>query len=378
MNRPSRTLSYIGLLLLSIVVVFTLVLLNTVRFDDSLRAIFNRDHGLYDQAFSERSQSYLINALPLLKEMEARPSDMEALREETLTQLDLAYAYLNIGRYIERYECVPVSLDSILSIRNHIEQGRIQPFMYDAWAGIFECYSLVNRNQNELKANLIERALVASSSNQYWMNIGVVAVYALGIMLWLLLERQHRRGHKSEEEKLAWQNRAMTDHLTATYSRMALHESLENLIKDWPHHHNDSIGFVFYDLDHFKQFNDSFGHVAGDKALRDVTAAINELLPSCAEHFRFGGEEFFIIHRGQSHAQVVELADRMLQAVRDLNIRHPKSSAGILTTSVGVYMLEQREYSVDELIKKVDELLYVAKKHGRNRVVDEFAGEEDA
>lgn len=376
MNRPSRTLSLIGLTSLSIVVVITLILLNNVRFDGSLRAMFNRDHGIYDQAMVERSQGYLLNVLPLVKQIEAGKDDVEILREDALAQLDLSYAYLNIGRYIERYECVQTSLNQLMLIRGAIEQDHLQPFMYDEWGQILSCYSSVNRSQDNLKASLIERTLIASHSNQFWMNIGVVAVYALGIMLWLLLELQRRRGHKSETEKKVWQNRAMTDHLTSTYNRMALHESLENLVSEWPDHHNP-VGLVFYDIDHFKQFNDTFGHVAGDDALRDVTAAINELLPSCAEHFRFGGEEFFVINRNQNHAEVIALADKVLQAVRDLNIRNPKSPEGILTTSVGVYMLEQRDYSVDELIKKVDELLYVAKKHGRNRIVDEFSGDED-
>lgn len=376
MNRPSRTLSLVGLMLLSIVVVVTLVLLNNVRFDGSLRAMFNRDHGVYDQALVERSQGYLLNVLPLMQQIVTGNGNIETLRQDALAQLDLAYAYLNIGRYIERYDCVSISLQQLTMIQTSIEQNRLQPFMYDEWTQILNCYSTVNRSQNDLKANLIERTLIASKNNQFWMNIGVVVVYVLGVMLWLLLEVQHRRGHRSEEEKMAWQNRAMTDHLTATYNRMALHESLDNLVNQWPNH-NKPVGLVFYDLDHFKQFNDTFGHVAGDDALRQVTAAINALLPNCAEHFRFGGEEFFIINRHQNHAKVVELADQMLQAVRELNIRNPQSSTGILTISVGVYMLEQREYSVDELIKKVDELLYVAKKHGRNRVVDEFAGAKD-
>ncbi|SBS28510.1 putative diguanylate cyclase YedQ [Marinomonas aquimarina] len=377
MNKPSRTLSFISLTLLSVVFTLTLALLNTVRFDDSLRAIFNRDHGLYDQALSERSQSYLLNVLPLMEPLQSEPSDRDDLRARALEQLDLAYAYLNVGRYLERYACVSISLEQILLLRERVAEGGNQPFLFDELSQVLSCYSLINRNQNELKANMIERALVASRSNQFWMNVGIIVVYALAIMLWFLLELQHRRGHKSETEKKAWQNRAMTDHLTSTYNRMALHESLENLVSEWPDSQN-TVGLVFYDIDHFKQFNDTFGHVAGDDALRDVTAAVNALLPGHTEHFRFGGEEFFIVNHGQSHAEVVKLAEQMLAAVQDLNIHHPKSTTGILTVSVGVYMLEQREYSVDELIKKVDQLLYVAKQHGRNRVVDEFVSHEEA
>lgn len=377
MNRPSRTLSVIGLILLSIVVVITLVLLNNVRFDDSLRAMFNRDHGIYDQAMAERSQDYLLEVLPLIKQLEAGEGKVEAVREEALAKIDLAYAYMNVGRYLERYECTSKTLSQLLNIRSNIETGTIHPFMYDEWAQILNCYSVVNRHQAELKANLIERTLIASQNNQFWMNVGVILVYVLGIMLWLLLERQHRHSHRSEAEKTAWQNRAMTDHLTSTLNRMALHESLDELVNRWPQAH-DSVALVFYDIDHFKQFNDTFGHVAGDDALREVTKAVNQLLPKNTEHFRFGGEEFFIVCHGQSHPEAISLADQMLEAVHGLNIRNPNGLNGMLTISIGVYMLEHREYTADELIKKVDELLYVAKKHGRNRVVDEFVGGDEA
>lgn len=375
MTKPSRTLSILGVGLLSITVVVTLVLVNTVRFDGSLRALFNRDHGIYDHAMVDRSKKYLLNVLPLIETLNDAAEENLAVREEALAQFDLAYAYLNVGRYLERYECVQPALDDILTLRDDVEKGAKRAFRYQIWAEILTCYEDVGRSQDELKANLMERALIDSRANQFWMNVGVISVFALAIMLWFLLEIQHRRGHKSETEKEAWQSRAMTDHLTSTYNRMALHETLELLVKQWPVT-SESVGLVFYDIDHFKQFNDSFGHVAGDEALRQVASTVNKLLPNPSNHYRFGGEEFFIVNRETEHSEVVALADQILSAVQNLNIENPNSDTGVLTVSVGVYMLEQRDYTAEELIMKVDELLYIAKKHGRNRVVDEFTGQD--
>ncbi|MCO4786060.1 MAG: GGDEF domain-containing protein [Marinomonas atlantica] len=373
MVKPSRTLSVVSVGLLSVTVVITLVLLNTVRFDGSLRALFNRDHGIYDHAMVDRSKKYLLNTLPLIEDFNDSVEEISPVREEVLMQFDLAYAYLNIGRYLERYGCVEPALDNILKLRNDIEKGANQTFQYQIWAEILTCYDEVDKSQDELKANLIERALIDSRANQFWMNVGVIAVYVLAIMLWFLLEIQHRLGRKSETEKEAWQSRAMTDHLTSTYNRMALHETLESLVEQWPVA-GESVGLVFYDIDHFKKFNDTFGHVAGDKALRQVADTVNKLLPMPSDHYRFGGEEFFIVNRETEHSEVVELADQILSTVQKLNIENPNSETGFLTVSVGVYMLEKRNYTAEELITKVDELLYVAKKHGRNRVIDEFTG----
>ena len=102
MTKPSRTLSILGVGLLSITVVVTLVLVNTVRFDGSLRALFNRDHGIYDHAMVDRSKKYLLNVLPLIETLNDAAEENLAVREEALAQFDLAYAYLNIGRYLER------------------------------------------------------------------------------------------------------------------------------------------------------------------------------------------------------------------------------------------------------------------------------------
>lgn len=372
MSKPSKTLSLVGLISLAIITVITLVLLNNIRFDESLRALFNRDHGLYDEAMGDRSKRYLLNVLPMIGQLNNPSLDSDKLRREILGELDFAYAYLNVGRYIEHYDCVPLSLEGILAIRNDVENRQTYEFHYQMWGDILHCYESVHHNQDHLKSRLIERALIDSRANQFWMNVGVILVFALGIMLWLLLELQSRRGHKNEVEKQAWQTLAMTDHLTSTYNRMALHESLEKLVRQWPQT-GKSVGLVLFDIDNFKLFNDTFGHVAGDDALRKVADAVSGLLSSNSQHYRYGGEEFFILSHDVVHSELLSLADKILSTVQNLNIRNPKSESGILTVSVGVYMMEHREYSVDELINKVDELLYIAKKHGRNRVVDEFS-----
>lgn len=366
MFKRSRSFGLFSILSLSVITVLSLMLLNTVRFDGSIRAIFDREHGLYDQSFASRSQTYWLGALKLIPEL--NESGSGEVRQQILEKVDFAYAYLNIGRYLERYDCTHESLEAMLRLRSDIEMGLMQTSDYSLWHTVFSCYSEVQLNQETLKSNMITRALDASHKNQFWMNIGILATYALAVVLWLMVEYHNRKSNREVKEKQAWQTRALKDHLTSTYNRLALQERLEELVERWPD--GSSAALIFYDLDHFKSYNDTYGHVAGDDALKKVTSTVSRLVGRSEDHFRFGGEEFFITLENKSKEDVVELGHQIVRTVHGLQMPNPSSDSGYLTVSLGIYCLEKRSYTSDELIQKVDELLYSAKKSGRNCAVD--------
>jgi diguanylate cyclase len=139
------------------------------------------------------------------------------------------------------------------------------------------------------------------------------------------------------------------------------------------------LALLFADVDHFKNFNDTFGHQVGDQVLRLVAAAINESIREGCFACRYGGEEFAVILPDTPLASAKMAAERIRVAVqaRDLKKRSTQSSLGRVTISIGVARLHSKE-TPHEFLQRADACLYVAKRSGRNRVVSEHDSEYTA
>jgi diguanylate cyclase (GGDEF)-like protein len=131
------------------------------------------------------------------------------------------------------------------------------------------------------------------------------------------------------------------------------------------------LSLVMMDIDHFKAFNDTYGHINGDDCLRQVARVIEgNVVRNSDLAARYGGEEFVCILPETSHAGAVAFAERIRQGIMALAIPHSASSAAdYVTVSIGVattrYAAEKRELSI---VAQADEQLYAAKSGGRNRV----------
>lgn len=130
------------------------------------------------------------------------------------------------------------------------------------------------------------------------------------------------------------------------------------------------IALMMIDIDHFKAYNDWYGHQAGDACLKKVAQTLAAGLHRVGDFVaRYGGEEFVAILSGTDVRKAAELAERLRRNVQDLAIAHEASStADVVTISIGVASALPRESSPASLIAAADRALYVAKREGRNRV----------
>jgi diguanylate cyclase (GGDEF)-like protein len=161
------------------------------------------------------------------------------------------------------------------------------------------------------------------------------------------------------------------DGLTGLANRRAFGEGLE---KEWRGaiRRNASISLLMTDLDDFKQFNDAYGHLAGDEALRRVAKALESAVLRPADMVaRYGGEEFVILLPDTGANEAALVADRLLLAVRRLAIPHEYSRGWqYVSLSVGLASARPaRDMNPNELLDLADRMLYQAKSGGRNRVV---------
>ena len=138
------------------------------------------------------------------------------------------------------------------------------------------------------------------------------------------------------------------------------------------------LTLIMLDIDSFKKFNDSQGHVAGDACLQKVAAALTPCTRDATDKIaRYGGEEFAIILPGSTARTGHEIAERVREAIAACAIPHPAATPpGIVTVSVGVSSrIPTAGCKPSSLIEAADKCLYAAKKNGRNRVVLEGAAE---
>jgi two-component system cell cycle response regulator len=161
---------------------------------------------------------------------------------------------------------------------------------------------------------------------------------------------------------------AHTDAMTKIYNKGYLLEALEAEFKRAKALHTD-FAILFFDLDHFKKVNDTYGHDAGDYVLKEFTALIRAGFIRPKDVFaRYGGEEFVVLLANTGAAAALEIGEKIRGAIEV----HPFLYEGkrlAITTSMGVAELRADVESAQTLLKSADKALYAAKQGGRNRVV---------
>ena len=162
---------------------------------------------------------------------------------------------------------------------------------------------------------------------------------------------------------------SLTDALTGIANRRAFDNVLEKSIQSTIEQ-NSPLSLLLIDIDHFKQFNDNFGHLVGDKVLRFLGKTLKRCIKGQDIAARFGGEEFAIIlpHTGHIGAKVIAEMIRKAISATELQDNEKTKSYGKITASIGVSEYLPNEAS-SALIQRCDKGLYQAKKAGRNRVV---------
>ncbi len=134
---------------------------------------------------------------------------------------------------------------------------------------------------------------------------------------------------------------------------------------------SENLSFLLIDVDHFKLFNDTSGHQAGDRALVELAGVLRGVIPRDIDiAARYGGEEFALVMPGADLDEASEVAERVRQEVERRNLHHPSVPVGRVTISVGVCsgVPGQCYAATGEMVAAADRALYSAKRLGRNQV----------
>lgn len=163
-------------------------------------------------------------------------------------------------------------------------------------------------------------------------------------------------------------DRAQRDSLTRLFNHGHFQETLKTEI-DRAERYGNVISLVMLDIDHFKKFNDVYGHQTGDKVLRQTALLLNSLVRVSDIAARYGGEEFAVLLPQTSYEAARETAERLRDGVaRKATVNGPGGERLSVTASFGVATFPRNAKSAAELVSKADEALYLSKERGRNRV----------
>jgi diguanylate cyclase (GGDEF)-like protein len=177
--------------------------------------------------------------------------------------------------------------------------------------------------------------------------------------------------HQTLEDRLAVL--ALTDQLTGLSNRRAFDEALERESRRTLRE-GSQISLLLLDIDHFKEFNDQYGHQVGDDCLRTVAAAVRESVRAMDTVARYGGEEIVVILPSADTAAAIRVAEQVRSAIEALRLTHEGNpeGGGWVTASIGAATALARSGGTmrmpEGLLLAADNALYKAKHEGRNRV----------
>jgi diguanylate cyclase (GGDEF)-like protein len=157
---------------------------------------------------------------------------------------------------------------------------------------------------------------------------------------------------------------ATVDPLTGLYNRRFMIEALEKQLS-LAARSNTAVAVMMLDVDHFKAFNDTYGHDAGDLVLVKVAATLKQNLRLTDISCRYGGEEFCVICPETSKKHVFDVAEKVRQLISVLYLNHKGKELGQVTASIGVAVFPEHGQSYQSLLKHADKALYKAKAKGR-------------
>lgn len=169
------------------------------------------------------------------------------------------------------------------------------------------------------------------------------------------------------------QELAITDGLTKLYNSRYFYKQLDSEVNR-SKRYNHPLSLLFMDIDHFKHYNDNYGHLEGDKVLARLGKVIKSCLRKMDTAYRYGGEEFTVILPETSRGEVMTVAKRIKDAMDNENFSPQSGKSVSITISIGAteYCRDER---ISEFVQRADKAMYLSKQRGRNQISTIFSDE---
>ena len=223
-----------------------------------------------------------------------------------------------------------------------------------------------------LKINGIRRCVIVDSNQQLCGVItqtDLLRAHARDIELQkqVLEDRVEERTQELQQLNQQLETLSLVDAMLEIGNRRAMDLALEQL-QSRTSRTGNGYALALIDVDFFKTYNDHYGHMAGDSALKALADTIKQNIRVADSLYRYGGEEFLIIFPDESLEDAAISAERVRQGVQARKLEHVASDLGVVTVSIGVAALSKPDEHWESVIRNADNALYEAKNHGKNRI----------
>ncbi|NYS62007.1 diguanylate cyclase domain-containing protein [Vreelandella salicampi] len=316
---------------------------------------FSQHDNVTGHQLATRSRVFLHDTLEeLLKES---PSP-----EAASLSLEVAYGFLDINIYRERYACTESSLAVLDSLQRQLMRAPSAEIerVTRSLLPVLECLTDIEIGQRVQRSQTVNGFVDKARDHQALLFFGTLIVYLLGLLFWWFHEKQRRATEKASRESLRWMTKALQDPLTGVGNRNALHQH----IAEQP---DETMGLLLIDIDHFKPYNDCLGHPEGDRLLRQLVGLIDLSMAGEAKLYRMGGDEFAVLLSCRSRDVLRQRCVALVDAVHRQAFNHPSSPIGpIVTLSVGGVWFCPSDMALEQAYAAADAALYRVKQAGRD------------
>ncbi|MCK1739892.1 GGDEF domain-containing protein [Bradyrhizobium sp. 139] len=265
----------------------------------------------------------------------------------------------------ETYVAPQVSAVVVTSERLHALMGTAKEFLATAIADNHSQMQAISEVADQGKAGVDPKALVGQLMNE------LARAATKATRLEAGFAEKTRELDVIRDSLSKSEERARTDTLTGLANRRALDEFLRKVqtTADW----GEPLSVLMLDIDHFKTFNDNFGHSVGDQVLRLMAKVLREKVRDQDLSARYGGEELIAVLPDADLAACAEIAERIRHAIAECRITRRSTGEVLPNISVSIGVAQYRTgEAITDLIERCDRALYLAKGGGRNRVVTEI------
>lgn len=261
-----------------------------------------------------------------------------------VTSLSLAWVMARAGRAIQQH----------LSAEMGERAARWMASVFFGLAGVLAMRAVVAASRPEMVGSSLHTSSSANTT-AVLLFLACGLVLNLGLVSLLMSRLVRRLQHQGDH-----------DELTGLFNRRAIEQRLREeglrLAR-----YRQPFSVLSFDVDHFKGINDRFGHPVGDQVLRALGVTIQQVCRASDVAGRAGGEEFWIVMPGTDHGGALHLAERLLQAVRQLRVAELSADC-TLSVSIGVAVADNPGETHQARLQRMDAAMYSAKRKGRNRI----------
>ena len=213
-----------------------------------------------------------------------------------------------------------------------------------------------------LDDSVVELIMTAPQPQRWYNYPENIALILAGLCICFIVFFVMQYNYQLKNMQRVFETMAITDPLTGIFNRRHFLE-IARISIEKARRHNEDCYFIMFDIDLFKNVNDTYGHQIGDKVLMDVTARIRSDIRPYDLFARYGGEEFIIFTNGITKKEVCEMVERLRLS---LCTRQYKYDDIVIESSASFGIAHMNDYDIDKAIKQSDESLYDAKRSGRN------------